>query len=160
MHATGQRGRHSPRSPSVKSWGCAYDRHKILYRLPGDAVARRGAVPQDGRVASVGLPSVLRAQVAEHLPGAAEGREGAVRREGEAMTEQTKAQRLADNLIKHLGGNTANEAAAELRRLDALNAELVEALKEIAEWTERYTTPGHPISTVARRVIDKAKEQT
>lgn len=89
------------------------------------------------------------------------------------MTEQTKAQRLADKLsdIPFIGffahgqlgtedSGVCKEAAAELRRLDALNAELVEALEEIAEWTERYTTSGHPISTVARRVIDKAKEQT
>lgn len=36
--------------------------------------------------------------------------------------------------------------------------ELVEALKEIAEWTERYTTPGHPISTVARAALAKLEE--
>lgn len=44
---------------------------------------------------------------------------------------QTKAQRLADNLIKHLGGNTANEVAAELRRLDTLVGELVEVLSDV-----------------------------
>ena len=82
------------------------------------------------------------------------------------MTEQTKAQRLADEIYEAaedyvlFDKDMGYEAAAELRRLDALNAELVKALEEIAEWTEKYTTPGHPISTVARRVIDKAKEQT
>ena len=35
--------------------------------------------------------------------------------------------------------------------------ELLAALREIAEWTERYTTPGHPISTVARAAIAKAE---
>ena len=35
--------------------------------------------------------------------------------------------------------------------------ELLSALREIAEWTERYTTPGHPISTVARAAIAKAE---
>ena len=34
--------------------------------------------------------------------------------------------------------------------------ELLEALKDIAEWTERYTAPGHPIATVARAAIAKA----
>jgi len=93
------------------------------------------------------------------------------------MTEQTKAQRLADNLIKHLGGNTANDAAAELRRLEqseregwryadeleqerkrlaALNAELVEALQ--------FVVRGVPDTwegvQKAREVIAKAKEQT
>lgn len=33
------------------------------------------------------------------------------------MTEQPTALRLADALTKHLGGNTATQAAAELRRL-------------------------------------------
>ena len=81
------------------------------------------------------------------------------------MNKQTKAQRLADALETKWWRWKDNptdelEAADELRRLDALVSELVEALEEIAEWTERYTTPGHPISTVARRAIDKAKEQT
>lgn len=48
---------------------------------------------------------------------------------------------------------------AELRRLHQVNQELVEALKEIAEWTERYTSAGHPISTVARAALAKHKEQ-
>jgi hypothetical protein len=47
------------------------------------------------------------------------------------MTEST-ALRLADQLIAYLGGNTAAQAAAELRRLHALNAELLKALKLIA----------------------------
>jgi hypothetical protein len=44
------------------------------------------------------------------------------------MAEST-ALRLADQLIAYLGGNTAAQAAAELRRLHALNGELLEALK-------------------------------
>ena len=47
------------------------------------------------------------------------------------------------------------QVEAELRRLHEVNAELVETLAEIAEWTERYTTPGHPISTVARAALAK-----
>lgn len=35
--------------------------------------------------------------------------------------------------------------------------ELIAALWEIAEWTNRYTAPGHPISTVARKAIAKAE---
>ena len=45
------------------------------------------------------------------------------------MSEST-ALRLADQLIAYLGGNTAAQAAAELRRLHAVNAELLEALLE------------------------------
>jgi hypothetical protein len=47
------------------------------------------------------------------------------------MTEQTKAERLADDLGRwYAAGSTPEQAAAELRRLHALNAELLEALKE------------------------------
>ena len=35
--------------------------------------------------------------------------------------------------------------------------ELQAALEDIAQWTERYTQPGHPISTVARRAIASVK---
>jgi hypothetical protein len=44
------------------------------------------------------------------------------------MTEPT-ALRLADQLIAYLGGNTAAQAAAELRHLHAVNQELLEALR-------------------------------
>ena len=37
---------------------------------------------------------------------------------------------------------------------------LLAALEDIAQWTERYTQPGHPISTVARRAIASAKGAT
>ena len=30
---------------------------------------------------------------------------------------------------------------------------LVEALEEITKWTERWTTPDHPIATVARKAL-------
>ena len=33
------------------------------------------------------------------------------------------------------------------------------ALKDIAEWTEKYTTPGHPVSNIARRALGE-KELT
>ena len=54
------------------------------------------------------------------------------------MTEQTKAQRLADAIYEAaedyvlFDKDMGYEAAAELRRLDALNAELVEALEKLA----------------------------
>lgn len=74
------------------------------------------------------------------------------------MTNQPEALRLA-NLLD-LGGDATRpnhwEAAIELRRLHEVNQELLKALKEIADWTERYTSAGHPISTVARAAIDYA----
>ena len=40
------------------------------------------------------------------------------------MSKQPDALRLADDLTKYLGGNTATQAAAELRRLSAENQRL------------------------------------
>jgi len=74
------------------------------------------------------------------------------------MTDkQPEALRLAKILERQIPSiRCLEEAAAELRRLHEVNAELVEALNDIAEWTERYTTPGHPISTVAKAALRKA----
>ena len=61
------------------------------------------------------------------------------------------------------GNVLANEAyiaaanPAAILELIRQRDELLEALREIAEWTERYTTPGHPISTVARAAIAKVE---
>lgn len=49
--------------------------------------------------------------------------------------QQPEALRLADALVKHLGGNTATQAAAELRRLYEVNEGLVEALQMAAQYT-------------------------
>lgn len=105
--------------------------------------------------------------------------------ENKIRIKRSKAQRLADALNCAYTVDTTQEAAAELRRLDEretelaarlgetipaleeaaaeldrlheLNAELVEALRDIVEWTERYTAPGHPISTVGRAALAKAE---
>ena len=47
------------------------------------------------------------------------------------MKTQTEAQRLAFALDGHDGALWVNEAASELRRLEAANAELLEALRYI-----------------------------
>jgi hypothetical protein len=49
------------------------------------------------------------------------------------MTTQPEALRLANALKKNLGGNTAAQAAAELRRLHESNQELLAALKEMLD---------------------------
>ena len=49
------------------------------------------------------------------------------------MTTQPEAMRLADELEKYVDANTAVLAAAELRRLYALNQELLEALKALVQ---------------------------
>jgi hypothetical protein len=83
------------------------------------------------------------------------------------MTTQPEALRLADALTKYLGGNTATQAAAELRRLHAVNAELLEALR----WIERrcpaqllpqdlhriHMEAAHDAGACARAIIAKAE---
>lgn len=85
------------------------------------------------------------------------------------MSDQPEALRLAESLLLCWGDSRLDEAAAELRRLYAANIDcvdhfnaikaerddLLKALRDIAEWTDRYTAPGHPISTVARAAIAK-----
>ena len=70
--------------------------------------------------------------------------------------KKPEALRLAEQLERFRSFPDDQAAAAELRRLHEVNQELLEALKDIAEWTERYTAPGHPIATVARAAIAKA----
>ncbi len=86
------------------------------------------------------------------------------------MTEQTKVQRLADLLETNIwdgkcGQKERDEAAAELRRLDALNAELVEALgfivKAYRDAVNGKTSFYMPVALrKADAALTKAKEQT
>ena len=71
------------------------------------------------------------------------------------MSKQPEALELAD-LLNKKDFALHRQSANELRRLHEINAELVEALKEIASWTERYTTPGQMVLMVARKAIAKA----
>lgn len=78
------------------------------------------------------------------------------------MTEQTKAQRLADEFdngdpIAHTN-QWKEEAAAELRRIDALVCELVEALGEAHDLClDAYCSQAREVIVHA---LDKSKEQT
>jgi hypothetical protein len=94
------------------------------------------------------------------------------------MTEQPTAPRLADDLTKYLGGNTATQAASELRRLHDLAIEqqgkiyalemarsmeqktaklkrdaLLEALKKMLEVWEEDPAYGHASAEKARAAI-------
>lgn len=74
------------------------------------------------------------------------------------MTEQTKAQRLANALDLVWAGGIASEAAAELRRLDALVGELVEAVEEAHDLClDAYCSQAREVIVHA---LNKAKEQT
>lgn len=67
-------------------------------------------------------------------------------------TQQPEALRLAD--ILDFGSRQFNaEASAELRRLHALNAELLEALKELVEAYER----AGPGLSRAERAVDRMR---
>jgi len=52
------------------------------------------------------------------------------------MSEQTEAQRLADELVALHGYPLSIEAAAELRRLHKVNADLLEALQSVVGWMD------------------------
>ena len=59
------------------------------------------------------------------------------------MTTQTEAQLLADALDDEfaqgrISNHTGRKAAAELRRLEAANAELLEALKDTLDFCEHH----------------------
>jgi hypothetical protein len=44
---------------------------------------------------------------------------------------------------------------ARNERLEAEKVEFLTTLREIAGWTERWCSEGHPISNIARRIIEK-----
>ncbi len=81
------------------------------------------------------------------------------------MTQQTEAQRLAALLYSH-EWSEAHDAAAELRRLHSVNAQLLEALEEItSDYADRFdlddpsTNPGIKSSIKqARAAIAQAKD--
>ena len=76
------------------------------------------------------------------------------------MTDkQSEALRWADVLVLNVGSQLINrkQAAAELRRLNALNAELVEALKDLlGEVTDGYE-PHEVFITQAKAALAKAE---
>jgi len=49
------------------------------------------------------------------------------------------------------------EKAAMVDELQKRAERMQKALSDIAEWTDRYTTPGHPVSTIARAAIAQGK---
>ena len=67
-------------------------------------------------------------------------------------TQQTEALRLAETTPSLRGGDWGDKAAAELRRLHALNAELLEALQAVD------VLFGHLATDSTQRIwIDKAR---
>jgi|688.fasta_scaffold2446793_1 hypothetical protein len=74
------------------------------------------------------------------------------------MTEQSTALRLADALeATDYYEDLHEEAAAELRRLHALNGELLEALKRIDKEFRKYGRQHWPEAEKARAAIAKAE---
>ena len=52
---------------------------------------------------------------------------------------------------------TLREQAAMVDELQKRAERMQKALSDIAEWTDRYTTPGHPVSTIASAAIAQGK---
>ena len=72
------------------------------------------------------------------------------------MNTKPEALRLADELEKYVEVATAIAAVAELRRLHALNAELLEALKDVMDWfVDRHETDEAAVA--ARAAIARAE---
>lgn len=77
------------------------------------------------------------------------------------MSKQPEALRLALWLDGAYEGE-AQDAAAELRRLASINAELLEALRELEGMAERYRPPGASMPDAqnkARAAIRRATEE-
>ena len=73
----------------------------------------------------------------------------------EYHTEQTRPIHSTNEAIATLRAALAQQASTDTARITRLE----NGLREIAEWTERYTTPNHPISTIARRLLTSPPEQ-
>lgn len=52
------------------------------------------------------------------------------------------------------------EKAAMVDELQKRAERMQKALSDIAEWTDRYTTPGHPVSTIARAAMMRWYDNT
>ena len=76
------------------------------------------------------------------------------------MNTQSKALLLADQLgVRYSGFPSCDEAAAELRRLHAVNKELLEALIHIGFAAMDITCERKTIRDAARATIAKAERQ-
>ena len=42
----------------------------------------------------------------------------------------------------------------KISNLEKRNAELEQALRDVKEWVDRYTSPGHPVSTVCAKALE------
>ena len=64
--------------------------------------------------------------------------------------------RDAENVLSELRRYTLGDLS---RQTEPDVSALVDALEEIAKWTERWTAPDHPITTVARKAIAAHRKQ-
>lgn len=77
--------------------------------------------------------------------------------ENDRLHEMNTARR---DLREHLIGQPASMVAEneELLRMNDTQAQTIvalrTALKDICEWADRYTSPGHPITVVAKRALE------
>lgn len=75
------------------------------------------------------------------------------------MTDkQPEALRLADDLVKHLGGNTAHQAAAELRRLHQCCRDVYEVWAGSEGIPEPQTAAEAYLLSLVEQMRDAAKE--
>ncbi len=72
------------------------------------------------------------------------------------MAEQTEAQKLADELERRFP-KSGKQAAAELRRLHAVNAQLLEALEDLERTAGQPAMADDPVRVKALAAIKAAK---
>lgn len=58
--------------------------------------------------------------------------------------------------IEYGSDNVRNVLLRHIEFLEARHIEMKTAMADICEWTERYTSPGHPVTTIAKRAIQGA----
>jgi hypothetical protein len=73
------------------------------------------------------------------------------------MNKQTEAQRLAAELDAYHTAPHHKEAAAELRRQEAVNAQLLEALEDLERTAGQPAMLNDPVRVKARAAIAAAK---
>jgi hypothetical protein len=75
----------------------------------------------------------------------------------DAKANRPEALRLADALTKYLGGNTATQAAAELRRLHAVEQELTENLEKKSVAIQRIWKERDELRKLNGELLDALK---
>lgn len=110
-----------------------------------------GPIVETGSMPESDLLPFLRSLIQHDAAELATLREKAVR------IEQVEKERDEANARLHDVSVACATAEQERDELQKRAERMQKALSDIAEWTDRYTTPGHPVSTIASAAIAQGK---